>query len=220
MKLIQNNGKPRAVTIYQDQIYDYMTKATSGKFQEYRIVVAMKRPDMDFFDKEDNLEVNPILKWTRNLLVKYNKGLTEMEKIYIRFRRDNANGDFKYVDEKRVDNNDSYTVENYPHIIGFKRGNDMKDEKEYNILVGQTAEIDNDIYAEEMMKTFGFIDSVNGKGEINTEIQYPEIFKRRKISSPKDYMDRQTPTTFEQVPHTANPGRPKNAPEPVKPQFE
>ncbi len=227
VRLLVNNATPYAITIYQNQIYSYFTKADRGKFWEYRVLVAMKRPELDTLEKPDNLETNENLKWIRNTFIQYDKGLGALEKIFIRFRRENAKGginDFKYVDEKRVGVSGSYTVLHYPHVIGFKRGTSMRDEKEYNILVNSDGsklaptKIENDAHADDLLETFGFVDEVDEKGVIVTG---DRIQTGRDISkNVPDYRGRPTPTAFEQVPHTQNPGRPINAPDRTQPNWE
>lgn len=226
-RLLVNNATPYAITIYQDQVYSYFTKADRGKFWEYRILVAMKRPEIDDFEKVDNLETNENLKWIRNTLIQYDKGLGALQKVFIRFRRENGKGslrDFKYVDEKRVSVDESYTVLHYPHIIGFKRGTSMRDEKEYNILVNSDGsklaptQIENSIHADDLLKTYDFCDEVDEKGVIITG---DRVQTGREISKTiPDYRGKQTPTNFEQVPFEKNPGRPVNAPDRTQPGWE
>lgn len=153
MKYLKNNAQPRTLTIYQQRRTEYFGEASKGKFIKYRIDIAMHR-EIKPLDERDRDGIDQIA---------IESNLPKNEKIVISYK----NG--KYSSEQRKNINYSFTVIHYPHIIGFKEGVGMRDEREYNFLVGNITEVENDNDAEIAMKTFGFLDEVDEKGKIILE---------------------------------------------------
>jgi hypothetical protein len=90
--------------------------------------------------------------------------------------------------------NESFTVENYPHVLGVTFGEgegDFTAKRRYNILVGQIAAVKNNQDFETLWKTFRFCDEVDEKGKVVRENDWS---KTRK--NPPQPTDKPMPSSF------------------------
>ena len=178
MKLLKNNGQPSAITIYSQRFIDYMGPAHKGKFDSFHIIIGMVREESIDHEVE-----------------KFRIG--EDEKVIIHHK----NGEYQRREIVPIDK--SFVVTHYPHIVNFKVGLNQYNERRYNVLRGQTAQIENDDDADIIFKTFSFVDEVNEKGEIIRENRWQEdkklAEKRRGLSAAEKVDLSQVPKSYQEV---------------------
>lgn len=185
MKYLKNNAEPQTLTIYNQRSIEYYEEAQKGKFVKRRIDIAMHREGRSFIKNDPVRDPHRIDEFA----IKHN--LSKFNKLLIHYKNDRFVQGPNNPDLKPV--SFSFTVVHYPHIVGFKRGEGIEDEREYNLLVGEVVKVENDFDAEDIIKTYHFVDEVNEKGEIIMENPYRTEYKPMEVDIakvPKSYEER------------------------------
>jgi len=182
MKYLKNNGLPTKVTIYNDRerVYKDRVEDNKGTFNMWKIQVIMWRGEGPM--EAENADAK-----------KFSVG--RGEKLIRRYRSRDGGKNFSYVDERRAQMNHSFQVDDYPHIVGFKIGNNVSDEREYNILCGQTAKIENDDDAKTILDKWGFVDEVDDKGKVIWQNRWEKDAEQAKRGH--QYSERTIPAQME-----------------------
>lgn len=146
MRYLKNNGKPSKFTVNEQTKVGYVNKA--GERKEIRIVM-WRDPNIKAVE---NIEAQELM-------------LSKTKKAILRYKI-RPDGRREEEDDSRKDVGYSQVITNFPHILKYTCGTSFKDEREYNIMVGEIAEIENHDDAERVLKTFHFVDEVDQKGEV------------------------------------------------------
>lgn len=146
MRYLKNNGKPTKFTVSTQVKCGYVNK--KGERKEIRVVMWRDKDPKAFINK-DAIQL----------------GVPENKKAVIRYL---IRPDKRVVEEtdERKDIGYVQIITNFPHILNFPIGTSFKDERVYNIMVGEIAQIENDSDADEILKAFHFVDEVDEKGEL------------------------------------------------------
>ena len=188
MKYLINNSKPETIIVNQQREIEYFTESKNGKFIRHRLWIAMHpvgaRSD-NSLDEKNKID---------QYVIRYN--LPPQEKLIINYKSDGFVKDYRYTSEQRRDVNYTFPVEHYKHIVDFRIGNDITNQRRYDLLVGAITKVENDLDAETIMKQYGFVDECNEKGE--TIKSNPIMDKIDK--EPMNTEGRKLPTQWENVP--------------------
>ncbi len=137
---LKNNARPRTITIYKQRFTDYLDE--DGNKWNLKIICQREHNDDD--------EVKELKKFM----------VADDEKVII-FTK---NGRIQERKTYPVDN--TFEVENYPHVIEVHCGLSKFDERIYSIYVGGITEILRADDIEIIMKLYHFIDEVDEKGAV------------------------------------------------------
>lgn len=179
MRYIKNNGKPSKIVINEQLKQGYVNK--KGERKEIQVVM-YRQPNNEAVENKEAVAMT----------------LREDQKAFIRYKLENdytVPGGIRRVleVEERHPIGFSQTIINFPHILGFRQGTSHKDERIYQILVGEIARFENEADAEACLKAFHFVDEVNEKGEPVQENPY------KPAPSQKASLTKKMPTSFEEV---------------------
>lgn len=144
MRYLKNNGVPSKINIYVQGIVKYFNKEG-----EHKMIRLIKWGNPDNETDESNKEA-------RELMIPKNKKAV----IYHSFK----NGRWVEDNEERRDVGYSFIVWNFPHVLDIPVGNSARDERRYSIKVGEIAEVENEEDADQLMRTYWFLDEVDQQG--------------------------------------------------------
>lgn len=169
-RFLKNNGIPSRLTISTQRKVGYYDK--NGIHREIHVLMHREHDD----NKEAKAEALPLSR-----------------KKY-----------FEYVNGKlrdkitEVDIGHSYIVDSYPHIMNFPVGTSKRDERTYNLKVGEVVEVPSDYAgdADILMKHHHCVDEVSQKGEIIQE-------NPNRPKPAKEVDKNQLPRTFVEEPTDA-----------------
>ena len=173
MMLLKNVGVPRRITVYLQKNVKYLDK----KGNKHEIIIIAYR---DGDTNEDALKFK-LLQEEKMIMYKINEQYTDKRTI--------------------VDVDYSFEVIDYPHILNFPIGTNKYNERKYNLYVDEVVKIENDNDGELLVKTIGFLNVVNEKGETIREGRYKEELERPVVK----YRIEDMPKNLEVVPDSMIP---------------
>lgn len=168
IRYLRNDGDPKRELIDIQRHWHWMDE--KGKKRVIEII--MRRDESDAREKRlaDQLR------------------LTVGEKAVLYFQPDGS------IVKKVLDENQTFTVENWPHILGVVYGDgegELSKRRRYRILVGEIVKITNEKDYNKLWKTFGFLNEVDEDGKIIRENVFEEEKKNPSQKTKKPY-----PNTF------------------------
>ena len=152
MRYLKNNGQPYKIILNRQTKVGYTNK--EGQRKEVRIVF-WRDPNTKSIENTEAQEI---------MIPKDKKAI-----LWYKIEHDpRAVGGIRKTEENEERKLLGYTLPiwDFPHVIGFTVGESHKDERIYNVMIGDTVEIENDDDAEELLKTFHFVDEVDKDGNI------------------------------------------------------